>query len=353
MDIVMQDGAAASFPISQHGFGTRSWVSFLTLSAFVDTQNEKIRADDEEAEQFIMLTMEEPEAHLHPQAQRQLFSQISKFSGQKVISTHSPSIVAQSTLADAIYFSKRDGKTSAVRYKSNVGTMNQDEKILREVINTRADVLFASAIVLCEGITEELALPVYFQEFFSAAPFSLGVDIIGIGGQNYKTYLSLIRDFELPWFIFSDGEQNAKNAVTSAVGEIFHADPLTMSNVVILDNGDDYEKQLIREGYGSLLIEAICEHENNTDFFENYIEQMGKQMGKGNIPRNYNGEEGRQRALADLCHSHKAEYALPVAKKIVAQEDKTKRVPKKVLALFSSLAAAIGANPIVTDEVIE
>ena len=47
MDIIMQDGNAASFPIAQHGYGTRSWISFLTLSAFVENQSQRLREDDE------------------------------------------------------------------------------------------------------------------------------------------------------------------------------------------------------------------------------------------------------------------------------------------------------------------
>lgn len=342
MDIIMQDGNAASFPISQHGYGTRSWISFLTLSAFVENQSQRLREDDE-AEQFIMLTMEEPEAHLHPQAQRQLFEQISCFQGQKVVSTHSPSIIAQCMLTDTIYFSKRDGKTTAIRYKSD-DAQSDAESIFREVINTRADLLFASAVILCEGITEELALPVFFAEHFGCAPYSLGVSIISTGGQKYKQYLSLIKDFNLPWFIFSDGEVKTIQTVKSAIRDILGLDADSLPNVVILENGDDYENYLIREGYSDLIIEAICEHEEDIAFFDSYIERMNGKNRKGGGARDYTNEVGRNNALIDLCHERKTEYALPVAKKLIEKAESGKRVPPKIEALFSTLADNIGAT---------
>lgn len=351
MDIVMQEGNAASFPISQHGYGTRSWISFLTMSAFVENQNQKLKEDDE-AEQFIMMTMEEPEAHLHPQAQRQLFEQISHFDGQKVVSTHSPSIIAQSILTDAIYFSKRDGKTSAIRYKAT-GVHSNEEKIFREVINTRADLLFASAVILCEGITEELALPIYFTKYFGCAPYSLGVSIINIGGKNkYKPFLSLIANFDIPWFLFSDGEEDAIKAVSSALKQVFDVDDYTvLDNVFVLNNGDDYEKFLIHSGYSDIIINAICEHEGNDHFFDDYIALMNGQNRKGNVVRNYKHPDGKTEALIDVCHDHKTDYAIPIAEKISEQEDKDKRTPSKVKELLSALANKIGAveAPIVED----
>lgn len=351
MDITLQDSNAASFPIAQHGYGTRSWISFLTLSAFVESQSQKLREDDDDADQFIMLTMEEPEAHLHPQAQRQLFEQISHFQGQKVVSTHSPSIIAQCTLADAIYFSKRDGKTTAIRYKAD--NANSDvELIFREVINTRADLLFASAVILCEGITEELALPVFFNEYFGCSPFSLGVSIINTGGQKYKPYLSLTKDFDIPWFIFSDGEEATIKTVTSAVKDVIGIDINALPNIVILENGDDYEDYLIREGYSDLIIEAICEHEDDETFLDSYVDRMNGQKRKGGSVRDYRIASGRNEALIDLCHEHKTEYALPVAKKIVGISESKKRVPPKLKVLFCKLAEEIGAVgvPVVEDD---
>jgi putative ATP-dependent endonuclease of OLD family len=270
--------------------------------------------------------------------------------GQKVISTHAPSVVAQSVLAEHIYFCKRDGRTTAVRYIAHSNAVVPEEKIAREVLNTRAELLFSSAVILCEGITEELALPVYFSEYFGCSPFSLGVNIIGIGGQNYKTYLSLIKDFEIPWFIFSDGETKAIKSVQSAIKDVFNGDYAAFSNVIIIENGFDYERHLVSEGYSDLIIEAICEYKGVDNILDSYIAQKGKQKGKGGLPRNYGGEIGRQNALIDLCHEHKADYALPVAKKIVANIDAGKRMPSKVIKLFGELAAKLGIQKVAQSE---
>lgn len=341
MGIVMQDGNAASFPIAQHGYGTRSWISFLTLSAFVENQNQRLK-EDEEAEQYIILTMEEPEAHLHPQAQRQLFEQISSFQGQKVVSTHSQSIVAQSALANAIYFSKYDGKTTAIRYKADDASIDE-EQIFREVVNTRADLLFASAVVLCEGITEELALPVYFNKYFGCAPYSFGVSIINIGGKNkYKPFLSLLSNFNIPWFIFSDGEDEAIKAVKSALKQVFYNDDYTtFKNIFIIDKGYDYENHLIHSDYSEVMIEAICDYEESTDFFDDYVLQMNGQKGKKGVVRNYEHPNGRIGALIDLCHEHKTDYAIPIAIKISESKCEEKRYPPKVKELLIAVSGKI------------
>ena len=39
MDIFFKDGEAARLSIAQHGMGTRSWISFLTLGAYVEKKH--------------------------------------------------------------------------------------------------------------------------------------------------------------------------------------------------------------------------------------------------------------------------------------------------------------------------
>ena len=76
-----------SFSMEYHGMGTRSWSSLLTLKAFIALLAQ--RAKEEKTVFFPILTIEEPEAHLHPNAQKQLYQQINTIKGQKIISTHS------------------------------------------------------------------------------------------------------------------------------------------------------------------------------------------------------------------------------------------------------------------------
>lgn len=92
MDITFKENDTASFSVMQHGMGIRSWISFLTLGAYVDFFHRSIKEDDEEADDFVLLSLEEPEAHLHPQAQRQIYQQLDGFQGQKIVSTHSASL---------------------------------------------------------------------------------------------------------------------------------------------------------------------------------------------------------------------------------------------------------------------
>ena len=45
----------------------------------------------------------------------------------------------------------------------------------------------------------------------------------------------------------------------------------TLSNVIVLDNGEDYEWHLINSGYEEEMVQAICEHEGEPEFVNKYI----------------------------------------------------------------------------------
>lgn len=115
MDIKYAEGNGANLSVAEQGMGTRSWISFLTLGAYITYLTKSIKAGDEDAELFVVLALEEPEAHLHSYAQKKLFNQIESFPGQKIISTHSANIVAQASIGDLIHLYKSNGKTTANR----------------------------------------------------------------------------------------------------------------------------------------------------------------------------------------------------------------------------------------------
>ena len=67
----------------------------------------------EEAE--AILTLEEPEAHLHPQAVRSLHKSINEIKCQKIITTHSPYFIQNMDLKNLRYIRKENGETKIAK----------------------------------------------------------------------------------------------------------------------------------------------------------------------------------------------------------------------------------------------
>lgn len=88
VDVSLNSGGTSAFPLTRHGMGTRSLASLLVFRAYALWRREK--AEDGGDEAHTLLALEEPEAHLHPHAQKALFAQIRDIPGQRIVSTHSP-----------------------------------------------------------------------------------------------------------------------------------------------------------------------------------------------------------------------------------------------------------------------
>ena len=77
IDVNFTTQGAQTFPLVRHGMGTRSMASILVFRGFMEWRSLLAKEDAVHP----MLALEEPEAHLHPQAQRALFSQIMEIPG--------------------------------------------------------------------------------------------------------------------------------------------------------------------------------------------------------------------------------------------------------------------------------
>lgn len=226
-----------ALPISKHGMGTQSIAILLIFEAYLDILLPKII---ENKEVTPIIGIEEPEAHIHPQAQRAVFQQISNMKGQKLISTHSPFIADRACIHDYRVFNLENGITRVekipkfkkefkfkyglldVVYKNNE-YLRLDERLLVErcIQFRNAELLFSSLFILCEGDTEKVFLERIFPHCTGKTPGQLGISIISCEGQTYSPFLKMASKdaFNLKWFMLSDAEEvtkrNLKNTIAN------------------------------------------------------------------------------------------------------------------------------------------
>lgn len=208
-----------TFAMEYHGMGTRSWASMLTARAFMDTMRKKHL--EEVAPFFPILATEEPEAHLHPNAQKTLYNQLVATNAQVIVSTHSPYIAS---MPDISYLRSMVRTEKGIITKKIGANLSLDEKkkIAREILMHRGEILFSRAIILFEGITEEQLFPAMFEAFSNQnSIFSLGISCINVGSvTNYSAFIKLAYSFGIPVFIISDNDGNSKPRVEEQIKKL-------------------------------------------------------------------------------------------------------------------------------------
>ncbi|NOU65776.1 AAA family ATPase [Paenibacillus sp. LMG 31461] len=320
------------------GLGVRSWAVFSTIKAEINSKIKK-RISDELA-YLPLILVEEPEVHVHPQAQRQLFSDINAMMGQKIITTHSPYILSQIQLDKIRYVRKVDACSVALPLLVDDLSDDDIRKIRRTVMNTRGEILYANAVVLAEGETEEQALTVFLREFFNKEPFELGINIIGVGGNNYTPFMRVLNRLSIKWYVFSDGETEAlrdlKSCLKKLIGEQVQLNLTDFDNVFVIENGECFETYCLSQGYIKEITQAICQVESDPNYLEYYINHYNDQKGKGGIVRNYKADEdgGYYRATKDCIMSDKTKYPTAIAEEICKTRKKIRRIPQKLKDLF-------------------
>lgn len=191
-----------------------------------------------------IFVVEEPGSHLHPQAQRALQRLMieSAEKNQVFVTSHSPEFVHWANLSGLCRAWMKGPET--LLSQAQEGQMVANEKaILVESLRDprRREVLFARAVALVEGETEEAYLE-------SLAPRlevdldALGVSVISVSGEgNYVPYMKYLEALSIPFVCQRDKYPNGI------------ADKWK-SSFFITDGG--FESFMEKEGLGGLLQEA-------------------------------------------------------------------------------------------------
>lgn len=113
--VIKARGGEVDLPLARHGQGMQSLAVLFLFQAFIDV----LLKPSFEPETEAILTLEEPEAHLHPQATRALAASVGEIKSQKIVSTHSPYFIQEIPFAQIRMF-RRSGPAATVLYVKRI-----------------------------------------------------------------------------------------------------------------------------------------------------------------------------------------------------------------------------------------
>jgi putative ATP-dependent endonuclease of OLD family len=185
-------------PINFNGLGYNNLIYISLVLAYLNLKTDA-KLQGENTIVFPILSIEEPEAHLHPSLQYKLLkyikSRIEKQKSRQVfITTHSTQITAASGLDPLICtYNTTDG--IAVAYPGKVFSADQQgvesKKYVERFLDaTKSNMLFSKGVIFVEGIAELLLIPI-FADYTGNPLEDKHVTVIASGGLTFKHFLPL------------------------------------------------------------------------------------------------------------------------------------------------------------------
>jgi putative ATP-dependent endonuclease of OLD family len=322
-DVTFSTKNAQSFPIANHGMGTRSLATILTFKAYCEWKERKIR--ESERAVHITIALEEPEVHLHPQAQRALFSQIKQISAQKIISTHSPYIASETNIEDFIFFRKNGDNTVVSQTHERSFSEDETRRINQRIMKTKGELLYSRALLLFEGETERDAIPIYAEKYWHKIADCHGISMLDVRGDDYYPFLALAKLANIPWYIFSDGEVNSLRRISDNLAKIGE-DPVIKNhnNIVHLPDNKNYEKYMVCPLYRETIRSVII--------------SIRKQNEKHEVALKMEWQSKSDTELISELEKNKTKYAKPIAEAIVKLPSEELCIPRKIRDIFDTIS---------------
>jgi len=217
--------AGLKIPIKNNGLGYNNLLYIALILAKMQMESSSYMGDN--AKVFPILSIEEPEAHLHPSLQSKFLKFLEnnlkekKQARQIFVTTHSTHITSAVELDSVICLYKDINSNFKIGYPAKVFSDTSEDRsskiyVERFLDATKSNMLFAERIIFVEGVAEQLLLPC-FAEYLELEDKLVDEHtcVISVDSRTFKHFLK----------IFSYDSDSNPYAINKKVVCITDADP--------------------------------------------------------------------------------------------------------------------------------
>lgn len=200
---------AAARRIADQSVGTQSVAMFGLFDAYARAAHSRV----------VAIGIEEPEAHLHPHATRRVIRHLRNLGAQTIVTTHSTSVTDATDPRHLVRLRRRGSVTTVHALEPNLLSEAELRLIRMQIGESGSDFVFARAVLLAEGQSERLALPVFAAQLDHDLDV-LGITVVPVLGNSFRSFATLLGDrgLAIPFARVSDRD-SARALLRGAVAD--------------------------------------------------------------------------------------------------------------------------------------